>query len=344
MTKHYHYPIRIEDMLIKNRKVQYVIGAVLIACIIFKIFPLYRAAPPQRTYADFEQSLCKNDIQTRNLWNRKQCPDQGIITVMEGGRLGNQMWAYVTVWAYARTGKLKPYLPKCVKDQMALMFDQLTIPDFEGISHCPVKFEEQYVNKSNLYWSFTNKSIIIIPKFYRNPTLLLRWLDDILPEFRFNKKLTENAQKILTGFVRNLPAKSYTFIAVHVRRTDYIGYIARIYGDSAASRQFYVKAMKYYENKFPNCLFIFISDDPTWCYQEFGNRENVYVTSYGTEKLNSPAEDMAVMAACNHTIIDYGTFGEWGSILAGGETVYCNLKVNDYKGLAKWKNWTKMDN
>ena len=32
-------------------------------------------------------------------------------------------------------------------------------------------------------------------------------------------------------------------------------------------------------------------------------------------------EDLALLAACNHSIISYGTFGMWAAILAGGEVV-----------------------
>ena len=30
-------------------------------------------------------------------------------------------------------------------------------------------------------------------------------------------------------------------------------------------------------------------------------------------------EDLALLAACNHSIISYGTFGMWAAFLAGGE-------------------------
>lgn len=32
-------------------------------------------------------------------------------------------------------------------------------------------------------------------------------------------------------------------------------------------------------------------------------------------------DDLALLAACNHTILSYGTFGQWGALLAGGRTV-----------------------
>ena len=33
--------------------------------------------------------------------------------------------------------------------------------------------------------------------------------------------------------------------------------------------------------------------------------------SYGT--------DLAILSICNHTILDYGTFGLWAALLAGGD-------------------------
>ena len=32
-------------------------------------------------------------------------------------------------------------------------------------------------------------------------------------------------------------------------------------------------------------------------------------------------EDLALLAACNHSIISYGTFGMWAALLAGGEVL-----------------------
>ena len=31
--------------------------------------------------------------------------------------------------------------------------------------------------------------------------------------------------------------------------------------------------------------------------------------------------DLAVLASCNHSIVDYGTFGMWAGLLAGGRIV-----------------------
>lgn len=39
------------------------------------------------------------------------CPRDGIVTVYQGGRLGNQMFEYAGVWAVARRTGLDPYVP-----------------------------------------------------------------------------------------------------------------------------------------------------------------------------------------------------------------------------------------
>ena len=38
-------------------------------------------------------------------------------------------------------------------------------------------------------------------------------------------------------------------------------------------------------------------------------------------------EDLALLAACNHSIISYGTFGMWAAILAGGEVLLMLLTI-----------------
>lgn len=92
--------------------------------------------------------------------------------------------------------------------------------------------------------------------------------------------------------------------------------------------------MKYFKAKYRNCLFVFISDDPNWCYEEFGKLPDVVVPSYNST--STADEDLALMVACNHTIFDYGTFGEWGALLAGGEVIFSRSRI-DQSALKNWK-------
>ncbi|CAG9766778.1 unnamed protein product [Ceutorhynchus assimilis] len=299
----------------------------------------------KNTYWNLEKMLCLEDpaidstITRFKLSEMTTCPKSGIVSIYIMGRTGNQMWEYASVWAVARRTGLEPYIPRCIKLKLDQIFEQLSVPAFEEIAHCPVEFNT-FV-KSIEEWNFTNQSIIL-PRYTLKPKLVLTWVQDIIQEFRFRKKLREKSQQILTSLLRKLPPRDYTFVGVHVRRTDYVGYLKRKYDESPVTKQFFINAMAYYKNKYRDCLFVFLSDDPNWCYQHFGRKPDVYVASYKTK--NTPALDLALMAACNHSIFDYGTFGEWGSILAGGETVYSNMTQNIKKGTGRiMKNWMAMD-
>ncbi|XP_060526483.1 galactoside 2-alpha-L-fucosyltransferase Sec1-like [Cylas formicarius] len=317
-------------------------ATVLALCVISFVhvflFPLYdveSARGTAKTYADFEQSLCMNNIKRRKVWRLSRCPQYGIVTIMQGGRLGNQMWEYASVWAVARRTGLEPYVPRCIRLKLDQIFEQLTVPAFEEIAHCPVEIGA-FV-KSIEAWTFTNQSIIL-PRYSIQPELVLTWVQDIVREFTLRRKLRDKSQQVLRGFVKNSAHVNHTFVGVHVRRTDYIGYLMRKHNARPADITFYLNAMKYFEAKYTNVTFVFVSDDPAWCARKFAHKANVFVAS--NRHKNTPALDLAILAACNHSIYDYGTFGEWGAILTGGETVYYNLTHHSSAKIGEiMKNW-----
>ena len=61
---------------------------------------------------------------------------------------------------------------------------------------------------------------------------------------------------------------------------------------------------------------------------------------------NSPEEDLAILALCNHALIGYGTFGVWGGFLAGGEVVVPEslklLRGTASETAARVWNWTML--
>ncbi|KAJ9588030.1 hypothetical protein L9F63_028162 [Diploptera punctata] len=77
--------------------------------------------------------------------------------------------------------------------------------------------------------------------------------------------------------------------------------------------------MNYFRNKYVNVLFVVLSDDPSWCYEKLKSSDSVVL------KGNSAEQDLSIMANCNHTILDYGTYGKWGAMFAGGETFLYNI-------------------
>ena len=103
-------------------------------------------------------------------------------------------------------------------------------------------------------------------------------------------------------------------VGVHVRRSDFSLY-SKFWMDNLLNETFFEAAMDHFRNKHSKVAFLVITDDIPWCKTHLNSADTHHV---GTP---SPEVDMAIMANCNASIIDYGTFGMWGAILAGGETV-----------------------
>ena len=113
--------------------------------------------------------------------------------------------------------------------------------------------------------------------------------------------------------------------------------------------KFFNHAMDTFRNRFNNerqkVVFLPTSDDYFWIKKHLINKDDVYFSremikesraakptfkeihrSWKKVKLASKGAssygvDLAVLARCNHSIVDYGTFGMWAALLAGGKIV-----------------------
>jgi len=88
------------------------------------------------------------------------------------------------------------------------------------------------------------------------------------------------------------------------------------------------------ENVAGALLFLIVSDDLEWCRKFLLDSDDVVIAS------KSAAHDFALLSSSDHTIVDYGTFGYWGALMAGGHTI--SLNADKYfneeiaKGNDKW--------
>jgi galactoside 2-L-fucosyltransferase 1/2 len=72
-----------------------------------------------------------------------------------------------------------------------------------------------------------------------------------------------------------------------------------------------------------------VSDDLAWVRQRLGGRRSLVVAGRagdGPGPLDPVGRDLALLAACSHTVISQGLFGTWGAYLAGGD-VYSTYGV-----------------
>lgn len=90
--------------------------------------------------------------------------------------------------------------------------------------------------------------------------------------------------------------------------------------------------MTYFKSKYKNVIFILLSIDYDWLHQ---------YAPYLTEQFNmtvnpngdSRESDFVLLSHCNHSIINYGTFGVTTALFAEGTTFVYDLKLPlDHRG------------
>lgn len=265
----------------------------------------------------YEHSLCSSPMKPIEMasCHRVQCPKKPIVTVRQLGRLGNQMWEYISVWAVAKVTGHEPYIPGCLIQALENIFQNLTIPPLSCIANCTLETYPVEGKVDNLTLLDGN---IMLQNYVQLPGYVVPLLNDVKQIFQFKEYIVKESQRLLQKASDGV--KNVVYVGVHVRRTDYSEYLKRKYNASLVKSEFFLRQMNYFRNKYKSVMFVVLSDEPKWCEDELADDDVVVM------KNNSPEQDLAIMAACNHSIIDYGTYGVWGAILAGGDTFVYNLK------------------
>lgn len=113
--------------------------------------------------------------------------------------------------------------------------------------------------------------------------------------------------------------RSASSVSVHIRRSDYLGVAG---GSIVLDLAYYENAMDVIRQRVAEPLWVFFSDDISWCRSTFAGLKNaLFVEGNG----DAPWEDLRIMSACQHHIIANSTFSWWGAFLGrdpGGVTVY----------------------
>ena len=85
---------------------------------------------PKNEVLIFESTLCSSpNIPIKPTTNNNiRCPQKPIVTVKQLGRLGNQMWEYISFWAVAKKTGREPYVPSCMIRELEKIFLNLPVP------------------------------------------------------------------------------------------------------------------------------------------------------------------------------------------------------------------------
>ena len=158
-------------------------------------------------------------------------------------------------------------------------------------------------------------------------TFFDRYRDDIKREFTFLPIIRETTDTFLRSVAAKIHSQfsgaiNITFVGMHVRRGDYVHIVPNQWKGVIADARYLAKAMERMRGRYPDSVFVVASDDVTWCRHNINvSRGDVYFVADGIP-WGSPGQDLAVLAACNHTIMTLGTFGFWSAYLAGGDVIY----------------------
>jgi galactoside 2-L-fucosyltransferase 1/2 len=265
---------------------------------------------------EYESSLCSSpNIPIKPPpHNNVRCPQKPIVTVKQLGRLGNQMYEYISVWAVAKKTGHEPYVPSCMIHELGKIFQNFTVPPLSYLAYCTI---EKYPTQVQADMIDHFSGSMLLPTYAQLPKYIAPLVSEVRQIFQFKQHIVDKIQRLL--HIASKGVKNITYVGVHVRRTDYNNHLQLLYHASIVKPDFFLRQMNLLRNKYKPIMFIVVSDDPKWCERELHGDDVVVIGN------NSPAQDLALVAACNHSIIDYGTYGMWGAILSGGDTFVYNL-------------------
>jgi len=109
------------------------------------------------------------------------------------------------------------------------------------------------------------------------------------------------------------------YVGVHIRRSDLVQ--LRIQSQNKVlNAKFYMAAMQMWRKKLSKkAVFLVVSDSMEWCRSHITGDDVFHVGG------QSPEVDLCLLANCNKTVVDYGTYSAWAAALAGGEAIIPDL-------------------
>ena len=171
------------------------------------------------------------------------------------------------------------------------------------------------------------------------------FLPDIRAKFRLRERFRSRAAASLAVELshRNIGWSEVTWVGVHNRRGDYGHHLAALYGLHLLEPGYFQRAMQRFNSEYSNVIFIIVTDDMDWAESNlmFPGLQVVFAghrkvlekdVKHPLATADDIGDDLALLAACNHTILSYGTFGQWAALLAGGKVVISDTAAATKEG------------
>ena len=270
----------------------------------------------------------KGDFKCRKCAMHNNVSDNSkyFLTVNQLGRLGNNMFEYAALKGVSMITGHNPILPDKYKN-LRTIFPNISIPignnSMYDVQHCG----ENRFNISRsvhcMLSSCQGRHLFMVGYFAEHV-----WFDhiqdDIRADFTFSHQIQENVSRFFYTniFNRHMP-KDIVTVGIQFRLTDRTTAAHVQQNKSIMASSYFFNSMEYFTQRFPtkSVYFVLISDDQTWVSKNIVAYAGRYQNVIQSQRNSGPV-DLAIMAACDHTVISVGTYSWWGAWLSKGTTVY----------------------
>lgn len=214
------------------------------------------------------------------------------------GGLGNQMFAVACGLAHAWKHNYKVFFQK---DTTHISKQHSKVGYFENVFKDLPYEPDIDISTFQIYQEPDQTNTNEIPEFTTNTILVGYYQSDFY--FKEYEPIIKKLFKIdVENFYRlNYPNKK--LIAIHIRRGDYVDL------DWVLDMQYYLKAVEYFKEKYPDCVFIVFTNDEVWC--------KVHLPwEWVVHKSIEDYKDMMLMSEMDGLIIANSTFSWWAAFLS----------------------------
>lgn len=255
------------------------------------------------------------------------------------GRLGNQIFQY-------------SFIQKVKKDENVIVFGFSELLDVFEINDIKAYSLEKksskliilkivipiliFLSKSRIITSFKllyDEPLYVVDRIIRRESTKIKIVNGLIKSIKFIYPNFFQSEKFVPNFIekklkikeiylkealklfQDIPQNSHK-IFVHVRLGDYKNY--NLYNNSIIlPQEYYLNLINYFEKKYNNCFFIFLSDEPWEVEKIFRNVKRKFISF-------NPAVgvDFALMCLCDSAILSASSLSWWGAYFIrkkGGE-------------------------
>jgi hypothetical protein len=155
--------------------------------------------------------------------------------------------------------------------------------------------------------NFKPGSSRILDGYWQSEKYFRHHRNTLLKDFTLNAPICSRSKMLLERI------QASNSVAIHIRRGDYVTNPSANAVHGTCTLEYYQHSISYMEQKLPEPVFYFFSDDMDWVKQNFGANDRFVFTD--SIEIIPAEEDLLLISTCKHQIIANSSFSWWGAWL-----------------------------